>query len=179
MSQIRDQATGDRVRFNEGLAERICVLALGNDILGDDAVGLVAARQLRDLFPQIDVIEAKGSGLDLIDHLSSYDRLLILDSVCTSGSVPGTITELPREALGRVGVGSPHRAGLPEMLAVAEQLGIALPQELRILAMEVENPFDFREGLTDKATRGLPEFRNQAITLLLMWLNVESRIEPP
>ena len=47
-------------------APRRLVLGLGNDILGDDAVGLLAARRLRVVLPtSIDILEAAGGGLTL------------------------------------------------------------------------------------------------------------------
>ena len=46
------------------------VLALGNDILGDDAVGFHAARSLRsEPWEGVDVVETGEAGLALLDHL--------------------------------------------------------------------------------------------------------------
>ena len=59
---------------------RILVLGLGNDILGDDAVGLLAARRLRAFLPaSVDVLEAAGGGIGLLDVLEGYDCALLLD----------------------------------------------------------------------------------------------------
>ena len=66
------------------LHPRILVLGLGNDILGDEAVGLLAARRLRALLPEsVDVVESGGGGLDLLDVLEGYDRAILLDSILT------------------------------------------------------------------------------------------------
>lgn len=153
----------------ESSSGRTCVIALGNDILGDDAVGLIAARRLKGHFSDIEFIEAVGEGFELLDRIARCDRLLLLDSIITGERQPGTVVQLSREHFARLGIGSPHRAGLPEILAVAEQLSIKLPSQLSILAMEVENPFDFREILSPAVENALPEFVQKASEILNQW----------
>jgi len=47
---------------------RILLLALGNDIMGDDAVGLVAARALKNEFSDgVDIVEASVAGFRLLE----------------------------------------------------------------------------------------------------------------
>lgn len=70
--------------------DRILVLGLGNDILTDDAVGLLVARavaeRLRDR-PQIAVRETTEMGLALLDEIADFDALILVDAVQT-GRVP-------------------------------------------------------------------------------------------
>ena len=59
----------------EATATRTLVLGLGNDILADDAVGLLAARALRpSLDDSVDVLETSVHGVALIDLLIAEDR---------------------------------------------------------------------------------------------------------
>lgn len=151
-------------------AHSVLVLALGNDLLGDDAVGLIAARHLQAAFANdFHFVEASGGGLDLLDALEGYRRALLLDSIHTGLHEPGTILELSREDFQSVAAGSPHYVGLPEALHLAEQLGMMTPHDLRILAMEVENPFDFRQGLSPSVARALPDFMERAKRILVKW----------
>ena len=64
---------------------------------------------------------------------------------------------------------SPHYAGIPEVLRLAECLGIAFPRELCILAMEVEDPYAVREGLSPSVERALPRFLERARQILCEW----------
>ena len=48
----------------------IRILCLGNELLADDAFGLVAAEELRRRFPQLDVVFTTDSGFHLIDYLA-------------------------------------------------------------------------------------------------------------
>ena len=45
------------------------ILCLGNELLADDAFGLVAAEELRRRFPQMDVVFTTDSGFHLLDNL--------------------------------------------------------------------------------------------------------------
>lgn len=151
------------------------MLALGNDILGDDAVGLAAARALRaelaGVQPPVEVIEAPGAGFTLLELLEGYDRALLLDAAVTGRCPPGTVLELPAEQLGDTVAPSPHAAALAEVLDLARRLQAPFPAELRILALEVEDPYVFREGLSAPAAAALPAFIARARQILQQWRN--------
>ena len=150
---------------------RIVVLGLGNDILGDDAVGLLAARRLRAFLPEsVDVQEAGGGGLELLDVLEGYDRAVLLDSIATGVHPPGTILEFSSDDFQKVVAPSPHYAGVPELLQMAEQLGIPFPKTIRILAVEVEDPYTIREGLSQSATQALPTLVAEGSRIVESWL---------
>lgn len=149
----------------------IIVLALGNDLLGDDGVGWEAARQLAEQVPPfVHIVETGEAGLALLELLEGYDRALLLDSVVTGEYPPGTVVELSPEAFRRVIAPSPHYAGLPEVLEMARQLQLHFPQEIRILAMEVQQPDQFHVGLTPPVRRALPDFVERARRILHEWL---------
>jgi hydrogenase maturation protease len=122
---------------------RILVLGLGNDLLGDDAVGLLAARALAAELhgdADVDVVESAVSGLALLDHLVGYDRALLLDAVQTGRCPEGSVLEIDPRDLGRVVAPSPHYAGLPEIFELASRLELQFPSEVRILAVEIAAP---------------------------------------
>ena len=121
---------------------RSLVLGLGNELAADDAVGLLVARAVREhVAGAADVIESSASGMALIEIFAGYDRAVVIDSIQTGRNPPGTITELGLEDIGRVVAPSLHHAGLPEMAAVADRLGLTFPSETRVLAIEVLDPY--------------------------------------
>lgn len=149
---------------------RILVLGLGNDILGDDAVGLMAARRLRALVPEeVEVQESGGAGLDLLDILTGFGCALLLDAIATGQHPPGTVLEFSEADFQDVRNPSPHYAGIPEMLQLARELDIPFPRALRILALEVADPYQIREGLSDAATLALPAFVSRAREIVDAW----------
>jgi hydrogenase maturation protease len=143
------------------------VLGLGNDILGDDAVGLLAARRLREhCTAEVDIVEAAESGLGLLDFLEGRRRALLLDAILTGRHPAGTVLEFSHEDFRTTGGPSPHYTGLPELLRLAECLAIPVPTELCVLAMEVEDPYRVREGLSlavDQALSGYVERARQIV----------------
>jgi len=149
---------------------RIVVLGLGNDILADDAVGLVAARLLRGHYPeQIEVLEAAESGLGLLDFLEGRTHALLLDAILTGRHPAGTVLEFSGEDFRAPTGSSSHYAGVPEVLRLAECLAMPVPTELRILAMEVEDPYQIREGLSVVVKRALPGYVERARRILDGW----------
>ena len=151
---------------------RILVLGLGNDILGDDAVGLLAARRLRALLPEtVDVVESGGGGLDLLDALEGYERALLLDAILTGTHPPGTILEFSAEDFKKDDAPSPHYAGLPTVIQLAESLGICFPTIFQIVAVEVENPYEVLEGLSKPVEASLPAVIERAEGIVHAWLS--------
>ncbi len=142
------------------------LLALGNDLMGDDAVGLVAARAMRQEMPEgWEVQEAAGNGLDLLDALEGREKVLLVDAVCTGKVPPGTILEFGVPDFRHLAAASPHTVGLPEVMALARELSLPFPSAMRILAMEVEPVMAVREGLSAVVAEALPRFleRTRAI----------------
>ena len=128
---------------------RTLVLGLGNELAGDDAVGVLVARALFVEFDGVaDVVESSASGMALIEILAGYDRVVVVDSILTGRNPPGTITEMGLMEVGRVVAPSVHQAGLPELAAVAERLGLGFPSQTRVLAIEVVDPYTFGAGLS-------------------------------
>lgn len=148
----------------------VLVLALGNDILGDDGVAFHAARLLRAEFPEsVEVVETGEAGLPLLDHLEPYGRALILDAAATGKCPAGTILRWDRDDFRRCVAPSQHSAGLPHILELAERLGMAFPVELQVICMEVTDPTVFRENLTEEAAQALPAMVDTARKVLAAW----------
>ncbi len=158
--------------------DSILILALGNDIVGDDGVALEAARVLTERFdgqPDLDVIETTEGGLGMIDILSPYRRVLLLDSIEAGDDPAGKVREFSRADFHRVLGPCPHYAGLPEVIALAEKLGIDFPDELRVLTIKIDPQDEFRQGLTDEIRQALPAFVDQAAIILSEWIQNRAR----
>ncbi|MDA8130932.1 MAG: hydrogenase maturation protease [Elusimicrobia bacterium] len=146
------------------------VLALGNDMLGDDGVAFHAAVALREEFgDRADILPTGEAGLPLLDHMAAYRRVLILDAAYTGLCPPGTILRWDREDFRRCVAPSQHAAGLPQLLDLAERLGLEFPSELRVVCMEVHDPTVFRESLTPEARRALPDMIAASRGIISSW----------
>lgn len=130
------------------------ILGLGNDLLSDDAVGILAVRALRArslpglAAAPIDIAEHNSAGLSLLDVLVGYDRVLIVDSIHSGKFAPGTVLEMTLEDLRLIPGMSPHYAGLPEVMDIGRRLGLAMPRELLIFAVEIPECLIIGGGLS-------------------------------
>ena len=120
------------------------MLGLGNDILTDDAVGLLVARAVAERVGEereIAVRETIEMGLALLDEIADFDALILVDSVQTGRAPPGHIHECDIADLPQVTATSPHFVGVGETLALGRRLGLAMPRRVRVIAIEVADPF--------------------------------------
>jgi Ni,Fe-hydrogenase maturation factor len=111
------------------MAARVRVLGLGNEILADDALGILAARELAKLFPpaEVEVIESSQSGLHLLDYVTGVDRLLVIDTVETGRAAPGEILVVREEDV---------RSAPGEILVVREEDVRSAPGEILVVREE-------------------------------------------
>jgi len=130
---------------------RVLVLGLGNDILTDDAVGLHIAAAVRPRLASIANVEVKATtemGLALLDEIAGHEGLVLVDAVQT-GKVPaGHIHEMDPGEFTGVLTTVPHFLGIRETLALGNLLGLPMPDRVKIVAVEVEDPFTLGTTLT-------------------------------
>src|SRR5215831_3991205 len=77
--------------MSHGSNPEILVIGIGNAYRRDDAVGLVAARRLKNRGSRsFRVLEHHGEGTDLMNCWEGANAVILLDAVL-SGSKPGTL----------------------------------------------------------------------------------------
>ena len=138
---------------------------MGNPILTDDAVGVRLARDLGGRLrgvPDLDVVEeCSVGGLNLLDVLQGYGRAIVIDSIETSGGVPGAWHRLDLEALrDTMHLTSIHDVNFATAMELGRRLGIPLPDEVHIFAVEVEEIRTFSEWMTPALERSYPEIED-------------------
>ena len=123
------------------------VLGMGNPILADDGVGLYVAERLQ-AGPMPDGVEVKLSevaGLRLLELVKGYDKVVIVDAL-RSGREPGDIVRYEaRDFKGGHRYGSAHSIGLHTALELGRQLGMPMPDDVTVFAVEGEDVETFSE----------------------------------
>lgn len=149
---------------------RPLVLGLGNELIADDGIGILAARNLKpQLQSDVDVVESSLSGLALLDLLVGYNRAIIIDAIYSGHHPPGTITQLNMDDLSQVMAPTPHFAGLPELFSLAQRLELDFPEELVIFAMEVEDPLTIGGSLSPAVRQALPRLMDRVSDQITRW----------
>ena len=150
------------------MTTRIRVLGLGNEILADDALGILAARELAKSFlpDEVEVIESSESGLHLLDRVTNVTRLVVIDSVQTGRVAPGTILEVREQDVRAAPGASAHGTGLFDALALARKLGFPVPTEVVILAVEAADCLTLGGPMHPAVAAALPKVVEQAKALI-------------
>lgn len=142
----------------------IRIIGLGNELRGDDAVGLLVARRIRqEVGDRIEVIEAQMVGVGLIDLMEGA-RVAILIDAARSGQSPGTIHRLDASA-GPIALQifphSSHALGIAEALELARVLGV-LPPRVIVYGIEAGNT-EAGQALSSPVANALDEVVGQII----------------
>jgi len=142
------------------------VLGLGNPILSDDGIGIQIARALEGKFDQeeVTVEETSLAGLNLLELLVNYDRAIIIDAIQTVGGKVGQIYRLGPSAFDATRhTATPHDVNFATALELGNRLGLDLPQEIVIFAIEAEDVTSFSERCTHKVEQTIPIVANMVI----------------
>lgn len=147
----------------------ILLLGLGNDILSDDAVGLIVARELQLRFarhPLIEVQPVGEMGLGLLDYIVGHRAMLVVDSVQTGKIPPGQIHEVGEKDLPTLPGMSPHFLGVGEILTLGRRMSYVMPEVVAIYAVEVADASTIKEQLTPAVAARLPRIVERAAAWL-------------
>lgn len=142
------------------LNSRTLLLGLGNDLLSDDAIGWRVAREVGELLAQperVAVVVSAEMGLALLDEITGFDKLVIVDAVETGQAPPGFVHELEGADLSAVPAISPHFLGIGEMLALGRKMGLPVPQQVKIFAIEVQDALTVSTQMSPALEAALPE----------------------
>ncbi len=134
------------------------VLGLGNPILRDDGIGPRVARELEGkLIENVTVAETSLAGLNLLDLMVGYDKVIIIDAIKTDKGRPGRIYHLNVDDFQFTRhAASTHDINLATALELGKKMGLLLPQQIDILAIDVEETDHFGEELTPEVEEAIP-----------------------
>ncbi|MCK9902185.1 HyaD/HybD family hydrogenase maturation endopeptidase [Frankia sp. Cpl3] len=160
----------ETVAAADGPDAPVLVLGIGNELLGDDGVGVVAARRLATPpLPGVDVLDGGTLGLMLMPYLAGRRAVLILDAVATAHGRPGDLVVIPDGDVRR-GHGvraTAHDIGLVDALAATELAGCA-PRHVALVGVVPESITD-RWGLSALLASRVDAMVDAARAVLTDW----------
>ena len=150
------------------------IIGLGNPILGDDGVGWMVAQQVAQKIggdPCIEVDCLSVGGLSLMERMTGFERVILIDSIYTGQHPVGTITTFLLGALPDLSAGhttAAHDTSLRTALNVGRSMNILLPDDnnVQVVAIEAENVYDFSEELSSSVAAAVPQAAATVIKLL-------------
>jgi hydrogenase maturation protease len=157
----------------------VLVLALGNLLLRDDAIGLFLLDELRALRgsdTRVEFVDGGTQGLALVGLFEGRSAVLMLDAV-QQGAAPGTVHHL-EDALRRVpnsgasSGGGAHQMNAGDLLLTASLLG-EVPERVMVVGIEPE-VVRTGIGLSPAVLASVPQAVNVAHHVLLQLLATEA-----
>ena len=145
------------------------VIGLGNILLGEEGVGVHAARRLRDegrlAIPGVDILEGETGGLFLLSAFEEADRIIVIDATA-DGQPPGTISILrPRFASDYPRTLSAHDVGLKDLMASLQVLDHW--PDITLFAVSIHWPQPLSLDLTPPVRDCLPALVSRVETHVL------------
>lgn len=164
------------------MQSRILIVGIGNELMGDDALGpAVIARFAADydFTPEVELKDLGLGGIHLLDCLNGRDAVLIIDALDIAGRAPGEVVRLSKAELAAGPPGarlSPHELSLKETLLLAEKLGAGAADV--VLFGIVGKTFEMGGWLSDELRAALSSL-DAAVAEELSRLGVTMRLKPP
>lgn len=132
-------------------AKKILILGLGNEILSDDGIGPRLVHDLSEMIVRSDISFdiASCGGLELMENIKGYEKVIIIDAIRTRDGEPGEVyyfrTSDFRETCH---LSNLHDINFLTALKFGHQLELDLPADLHIIAVEILEDMEFSEELT-------------------------------
>ena len=140
------------------------ILGIGNPILTDDGVGIKIAQKLKEENPELEVIETSEAGIALLDLVTGYNKLIIIDSIETGKGEPGDLYKLGLEDLKpSKDLSSSHGIGIATAFELGQRLGYSMPKYTSIYAVEIKDNTTFGEKCTEEIEQRIPFIVKQII----------------
>lgn len=135
------------------------VLGIGSPIMSDDAIGLRTLQELEKMnLENVDLQEACTSGLDLIEVMIGYDKVIIIDAIINYSNEPGKVMILDADAFSDSVHGvNAHEANIPSTIALGKKLAPdTFPHDIRFIAIEAKDVFTVSDEMSPELEAALP-----------------------
>ncbi|NHZ86056.1 MAG: hydrogenase maturation protease [Planctomycetia bacterium] len=144
------------------------IIAIGNDLYGDDGVGLAVLETLASIpnIENVELVNGATDALGLIDHFIDVEHVIIIDAA-QMGEQPGTVKVFDREDIKmtiKVDNLSVHGISLAETFEIAEAID-SLPGKITIIGIEPKN-IGISQNLSDLVAQSIPEVVTNIINLI-------------
>jgi len=132
---------------------KILIQGIGNEILTDDGIGPKLVKRLKgNLSKQdIDFETAFLGGLEVLEYIQGYQTVIFIDAIRTKDGVPGTVYRLSPEDFNKtIHLSSVHDVSFLTAVDLGKKLGMDMPQNIYIIAIEIIEDRIFDDNFTQQ-----------------------------
>jgi hydrogenase maturation protease len=129
----------------------ILILGIGNEMLMDDGIGPKLVRKLQNFLPVsgIDYTTSLLGGMETIEIIKGYQKVIIVDGVMTGENPPGTVLcmKYPTHR-NTLHLSNYHDISFEMSIQLARKLDLPVPDEICIIAVEIVEDRVFGQKLS-------------------------------
>jgi len=136
------------------------ILGIGNTLLSDDGIGHRLTEDLSELLnPEFfDFATILIYSMETLHLIRNYENLIILDGKITRNRIPGEISIFNSQTYsGTLHLDNFHDISFRDLIFLGEELEINLPEQIHIIAVEIEEDRVFSEELSPTLQKLYPE----------------------
>ena len=114
----------------------------------------------------VTISDCTVGGLNLLNVVIGFDRLIVLDSIKTAGGKPGSWYYFRGSSLQEtMNLSNVHDANFATTLELGRRMGMKLPadDDIHVFAVEVADNLSFSESLTPELEEALPEVADEIL----------------
>jgi len=138
-------------------------LGIGNTIRGDDGIGIYIAEEIKKKLVNkknnVTVISTETAGLNLLDLIVGYRKLIIVDSIQVSSNYElGHMFELEVNQLNSSnGHFNSHDIDFSKLFKIGKKLGIKLPRKIKIYGIGIFFVKGFEQKCNSRLGKMIPD----------------------
>lgn len=111
---------------------------MGSDILMDDAISIMLAKDLQQLFRDFELKILLLGGIGIIETISGYDVVVIIDTIIQADADPGDIILFDDiESARTLHLQNPHDVDFYTSVRLAEETGYRMPEKILVVGVQI------------------------------------------
>jgi hydrogenase maturation protease len=149
--------------------KKTLILGIGNNILTDDGIGSRLVSDITNLGcdPNIHYDTACCGGLEIVEYIKDYERVIFIDAIRTQEGRPGDVYYfIPSDFQETSHLSSLHDVSFLTALKLGHTLNLGLPDDLHIIAVEIIEDMEFSEELTLQLKERYPEILEKVLEIV-------------
>ena len=156
----------------------ILILGLGSDVLMDDGIGTKLMWHLEKTLcdTRIKFETNLVGGMDIIELIRDFDKVIILDAIKTPDGIPGTIYFFNKDNFREtLHLSVVHDITFLTALKLAEKLCVKITDKIAIIAIEAEEYLTLGDQFSYKVQAKYEQIKNEVETMVKEFIQTKSK----
>jgi len=135
------------------------LLGIGSPIVCDDGLGFRVVEEIKNLnLPDLDTDQQSVSGLDLIEIMMDYKKVVVVDAIVTEKYPAGTVMLLqPEDFKSALHGTNPHETNIHMAIELGQRLFPGrMPKDIQFIAVEVSDVYTVTDVMTEDVEKAVP-----------------------